>query len=128
MKTLFEAIRSLYDGSGMTEYLTDLYLTQADVKSVFPYGVVQLVSGVTDDFASGSAFTENNLVQFNLFDDAPTMSRLLEVYAELIATYDFAALPVVGTTALSCVRETVLQTRIENVWMINVLYRMKTRV
>jgi len=128
MKALFEAIRSVYLDSDITDYSTDLYLTQADVKSEFPYVVVQLVSGTTDDFATGSAFTENSLIQFNLFDDAPTMSRLMEVYSELIKAFDFAALVVAGTTALSCVRESVLQTRIEDVWMINVLYRIKTRV
>ena len=128
MKALFEAIRSAYLDSGMTDYLTDLYLTQAPVRSVFPYGVMQLVSGMANDHATSKHFTEDRLVQFNLFDDAPSMSRLLEVYAELIATFDFAALVVAGTTALSCVRESTLQTRVEDVWMINVLYRIKTRI
>jgi len=128
MKALFEAIRSHYNDSAVSELSTGMYLTQAPAESVFPYVVTQLVSGVADDFASGSAFSENSLVQFNLFDDAPSMSRLLEIYAALRTAFDFAALTVVGTTALSCVWEAVLQTKIEEVWMINVLYRTKTRV
>jgi len=127
VKALFDGIFAAYAASTVPTYLTALYQTEADPRAVFPYGVFQMVVDTPADFAT-RGFTENNLVQFNLFDDAPDMTRLLEAYVALRAAFDFAALTVVGTTVLSCVWESTLQTRVEKVWQINVQYRVETRV
>lgn len=123
MKALFDGIKLLFDTSCEGE----LYNTEAPANAEFPFTVMQLVSGVTDDFASNKAFTENLLIQFNLFDKSPLMDDLLRVYTALIAAFDFVDLTVAGTTHLSCVRENVLSTRVDGVWQINVTYRIKLR-
>ncbi len=123
MKALFDAIKLVFDTSCDGE----LYNTEAADDAEFPYTVIQLVSGVTDDFASGKAFTENLVIQFNLFDKSSSMNALLRIYTALIAAFDFVTLTVTGTTNLSCVREGTLSTRVEGVWMMNVIYRIKLR-
>lgn len=127
MKALFDAIFAKYAASSLPNLLTKLYNTEAESNAQFPYAVVQIISGVTSDFASGEHFTENYLIQFNLFEKGPNMSALLEAYAILISAFDFATLTIVGYTFLSCVRENTLQTKVEGVWQVNVVYRVKAR-
>ena len=128
MKALYDAIFVKYAASTLPNLLTVLYNTEADANAQFPYAVVQVVSGVPGDFASGENFTENWLVQFNLFQRGPNMTDLLIVFSALIAAFDSATLAVSGYNFLSCRREGVLQTKEEGVWGINVTYRIKARV
>lgn len=125
MKALFDAIFAHYAATDLTPVL---YNTEADDEAVFPYVVLQLVSGTAIDFASGKTFTENWLIQFNLFDKSADMSALLEVYADLITAFDLTTLTIAGHAFKSCVREGALQTKVEKVWQINVMYRVKARV
>ncbi len=130
MKALFNAVFSHYNASGASELLTKMYNTEADSDAEFPYVVMQMVVGSPDDFASGQHFTEDWLIQFNLFDDAADMSALLEAYAAVTAAFDFAALTIAGYTFLSCVRPpgSTLQGKDDGVWRITVQYRIKARV
>lgn len=127
MKALYDAIFVKYAASDLPNLLTKLYNTEAEANAEFPYAVVQLVSGVTADFASGEHFSENWLVQFNLFERGTNMAELLVAFAALIATFDSATLAISGYTFLSCRREGVLQTKDEGVWQINVSYRIRAR-
>ena len=124
MKALFDAIFAHFETSGPS---LPLFNTEASAGTEFPYAVVQLVSGVADDFASDEHYTENWLVQFNLFDKSGDMSALLGLFATLITAFDFAALTIAGYTFLDCVRQSVLQMRVEEVWQLNVTYRIKAR-
>jgi len=127
MKALFNAIYAAFDGSGIKPLVTGFWNTEAPDDAAFPYIVFQLVNDKTDDFASDKHFSENILLQFNLFDRDPSMKALLAIYVALIDCYDFANLAVIGYTALSCVREGTLQTKVNKVWQINVTYRIKLR-
>ncbi len=126
MKALFDAIFARTAATPLSTTITGLHNTEAPPKSVFPYAVVQLVTGITAEFTS-LGFTESYLVQFNLFDDAPDMGRLLDTFAALTAAFDLATFAVDGYVLLDCVRQSTLQTRVEGVWMINVVYRIKLR-
>lgn len=126
MKALFDAVFVHYNTTGL-RIAVPLHNTEAPAKTEFPYAVLQLVSGIADDFASGAAYSENWLIQFNLFDDAPDMSAQLEAYATLVSAFEFAALSIAGYDFLSCVREGTLQTRDEGVWQITVMFRVKAR-
>lgn len=127
MKALFDAIFAKYAASVMPTLLTELYNTEADANAEFPYAVLQVVSGVTADFASSEHYTENWLVQFNLFEKGANMSALLDAFAALISTFDSVVLTVAGFHFLSCRREGTLQTRVEGVWQINTTFRIKLR-
>jgi len=126
-QSLFEAIYTLYKEVSSTDKLTELYNTEADAAAKYPYGTFQLISDVPDNFASNKNYVENCLVQFNLFDKQPDCRRLLACYKVLTTCFDFAALSIEGFTALSCVREGTIQTRVEGVWQINVSYRIKAK-
>ncbi len=128
MKALFDAIFAQWLAAGAPLSLLALFNTEADDRTEFPYGVVQVVSGTPTDHATGAHYSESWLIQFNLFDKTPDMSSLLEKYAALTAAFDFATLTIAGYTFLSCVRETTLQTRVEDVFQINVIYRVTARV
>ena len=127
MKALFDAIFVKYAASTLSNFLTALYNTEADDRAEFPYAVLQVVNGKTDEFASGEHYTEDWLIQFNLFDKSADMSALLEAYAALTTAFDSCMLVIAGQTFLSCRREGTLQTRVEDVWQINVTYRVKVR-
>jgi len=126
---LYQSIYDAFEASTLhtTPLITDLYLIEAPDDAVFPYAVVQLVNGKTDDFSSGRTFSENMLIQFNLFSKTPDAAEILDIFAGLILCYDFADLTVGGYSTLSCVREFSMQTRLEKVWQINVTYRIKLR-
>lgn len=130
MKALFNAVFVHYNASSASNLLTKLYNTEADADAEFPYAVAQLVVGSPKEFASGQHFTEDWLLQFNLFDDAANMSALLDAYAAIVAAFDFGALTIAGYTFLSCVRPpgSTLQGKDEGVWRITVQYRIKARV
>ena len=126
MKELFDAVLAHYNTASIP---LQLYNTQADDKAEFPYAVVQVVVGGTADVASNKHFTEDWLIQFNLFDDAPDMAALLEAYALLIAAFDFGSLTIAGHTFLSCTRPpgSTRQTKVDGVWQINVESLVKAR-
>ncbi len=126
MKALFDAVFAHYNATGLV-LAVPLHNTEAPAKTEFPYAVVQLVSGTPVEFASAEHYTESWLIQFNLFDNQPDMSALLEAYATLVSAFDFAALTIAGHTFLSCVRAGTLQTMVEKVWQLNVSYRVKAR-
>ena len=117
-------LKSLYDVI-FDKYALELplYLVEAPEDAVFPYVVVQLVNSKTSEFASGKAFTDDSLVQFNLFDKGPDCADLMIAYGILATTFDFAELE----GALSCIRENTMQTYVDGVWQINVTYRIKER-
>lgn len=129
MKALFDAIFAKYAASALPNLLTKLYNTEAEPNAEFPYAVLQMVVGSADDYASGESFTDNWLVQFNLFEKGPNMSALLDAYAALTTAFDSATLEVAGYNFLSCRRPpgSTLQTKIEGVWQITVQYRIKVR-
>ncbi len=129
MKALFDAIFVHYNATALGAALP-LHNTEAPAETPFPYTVLQLVVGSPEDFATREHFTEDWLIQFNLFDNAPDMSALLEAYATLISAFDFAGLTIAGYDFKSCVRPpgSTLQTKVEKVWQINVTYRVKARV
>lgn len=106
-----------------------LYNTQAPEDVTYPYGVFQVVSIVPDNHASGKRYVENCLIQFNLFSDKPSMADLLTIYDELVLQFDFCAnLSVSNYTVLSVVREGGDQpSKIEEVWQVNINYRIKLR-
>ena len=124
MKALFDAVFAHYEAADLS---MPLFNTEAPAGTEFPYAVVQLVSGVADDFASDEHYTENWLIQFNLFDKSGDMSALLGLFATLLTAFDFAALSIAGYTFLDCTRQSILQTRVEEVWQLNVTYRIKAR-
>lgn len=126
MKALFDAIFVKYAASDLPNLLTELHNTKAE-EPEFPYAVVQIVNGVSDDFATGESYTDNWLVQFNLFERGDNMDVLWDVFAALRTAFDSATLAVSGYAFLSCRRENVLQTREESVWQINVTYRIRVR-
>ncbi len=128
MKSLFEAIYTRYEESVLADKLTGLYNTEAPAAAIFPYSIFQLVFVRPDNFASGRRYIENIIVQFNLFDKQPDCEALLDAHTALVATFDHAPLDVEGYTILSCVREGTLQTRLEKVWQINTLYRVKAKL
>ncbi len=130
MKSLFDAVFAHYNASTLPDLLTKLYNTEADADAEFPYAVAQLVVGSPVDHASGQHYTEDWLIQFNLFDDKPNMTALLGVYDVLTAAFDFAALTIAGYNFLSCVRPpgSTRQGKQEGVWQINVQYHVKARV
>ncbi len=110
--------------------VTDLYHTQADDDAVMPYIVMQLVNGQVDQHATEKNFTEDVLVQFNIFDNRTSMggaTGTMVILDALFTCYDFAALSVSGYYVEGCVRENTTQTKVEDVWQINVTYRIKIR-
>lgn len=129
MKALFDAIFAKYAASVLPTLLTKLYNTEADADAQFPYAVLQLVVGGADDFATGEHFTEDWLIQFNLFEKGPNMVALLAAYAALLDAFDSKTLTVAGYQFLSCRRPpgSTLQTKVEGVWQITVTYRVKVR-
>lgn len=127
MKALYDAIFVKWAASSLPSLLTVLYNTRADDNAEFPYGVVQVVNGVTGDFATDEHYSDIWLIQFNLFQRGSNMTDLLVAFAALIDTFDSATLAVSGYKFLSCRREGVLQTEEEGVWQINVTYRIKVR-
>ncbi len=127
MKNLYDAIFVKYAASDVPNTLTKLYNTEADEDAEFPYAVLQVVSGAADDFASGEHYTENWLIQFNLFERGPNMTLLLTALAALVTAFDSCTLAVSGYQFLSCRRVNILQTKVEGVWQINVSFRIKLR-
>jgi len=129
MIELWQAIYSYFDTNtnaaalkaALTGGLHNLEAPQ-DVK--FPFGTFQLISDTPDHFASDKNFTENCLVQFNLFSNKRSIVKLLGIYDELIACFDFLLLSISNYTTLSCVRQNTIQMRIEDVWQLNVTYRL----
>lgn len=123
------AIRDAYLASTLatTPLIQGLWNTEAPANAVWPYATVQLVNAKTDEFATVNQFTEDVLIQFNLFSKTSDSAEILGVFAGLILCYDFAALTVGGYTTLGCVRENIMQTRDEKVWMINVTFRITLR-
>ena len=138
MKVLDEAIYAAYAASTLatTPLVTALYNTEAADDAVFPYIVFQLINGNTTEGATGPTFTEDMLLQFNIFSKNPALSNEAGppivygswvIEAALKLCYDFAALIVGGYDTLSCVRESTMQTRDKKVWQVNVTYRIKLR-
>lgn len=135
MEALQDAIYAEYAASTLatTPLITAMYNTEADDKAVFPYGVFQIINGNCNDGATGPHFTEDYLVQFNLFSDNPILQTvgavigLWTIEMALRLCYDFASLTVAGYDTLSCVRESSMQSRDEKIWMINIQYRIKLR-
>ncbi len=126
MTDLFQALRTKYLSSGLSGKISDLYNTEAPANAVYPYGVMQLVSTIPDNLASDKFYIENSLIQFNLFDNSETMGELLEAYTSLLAAFDFADLIFTNSSAKSCVRISTMQTKIEGVWQINIVYRIRS--
>lgn len=93
-----------------------------DVK--FPYAVFQLLNNVPTHHASNKNFVEESLIQFNLFSKKSSPVELLQLYDLLVSCFDFASLSVDGYQFLHCVRGDNMQLRIENVWQMNVVYRI----
>lgn len=135
MEVVDNAIYAAYAASTLatTPLITAMYNTEAPEAAVYPYGVFQLVNGNTIEGATGPKFTEDVLLQFNIFHDNPVLNTvgavigLWAIEAALKLAYDFAALTVAGYDTLSCVRESTLQTRVEKIWQINIQYRIKIR-
>lgn len=129
MTALYTAIRDAYLASTLatTPLISDLWLIEAPDNAVWPYAVVQLVNGNTDEFASNKKFSENILMQFNLFSKTSDAAEILGIFAGLILCYDFAALTVGGYDLIGCVRESTMQTRVNKVWQITVTYRIRLR-
>ena len=135
MEVVAEAIYAQYVASTLatTPLITGMYNTEAPENAVYPYAVYQLVNGNTNDGATGPRFTEDILLQFNLFSDNPILKTvgavigLWTIEAALKLAYVFAALTVAGYDTLSCVRESTMQTRVEKIWQINIQYRLKLR-
>ena len=138
MQVLDEAIYAAYAASTLatTPMIAALYNTEADAGAVFPYIVFQAVNAKPIEGATGPTFTEDMLLQFNIFSRNPALSNEAgppivyggwSIEAALKLCYDFAALAVGGYDTLSCVRESVMQTRDNKVWMINIQYRIKLR-
>ena len=129
MKELFDAIFAKYNASSVPAHLTALYNTEADSNAQFPYAVLQLVVGGAADFASGEHYTENWLVQFNLFEKGPNMAAILEAFAALITAFDSTSLAIAGHKFLSCRRPpgSTRQTKVEGVWQITVQFRIEAR-
>lgn len=125
---LFEAIFNRYLASTLKDSLTALYNTEAPANAVYPYGVFALPSDAPDSFASNKMFVENCLLQFNLYDNEPLVTRLLQAYTALKAAFDFAPLAVTDYTTLSCVREGTVRSKVEKIWQFNVIYRVKLKV
>ena len=87
MKNLYDAIFVKYAASDVPNTLTKLYNTEADEDAEFPYAVLQVIVGTADDYASGEHYTENWMVQFNLFERGPNMTLLLTALAVLVTAF-----------------------------------------
>jgi len=135
MEQLQNAIYAEYAASTLatTPLITALYNTEAPENAVFPYGVVQIVNGNCIEGATGPSFTEDYLVQFNIFSAETRLQTvgavigLWAIEAGVRLCFDFAPLTVAGYDTLSCVRESSMQSKNEKVWMINIQYRIRLR-
>ena len=137
MRVVDEAIFAAYEASTLktTPLITGMYNTEAPEGAAYPYAVFQLVNGNTNEGATGPQFTEDLLLQFNIFSANPALSNeapptvygLWAIEAALKLCYDFADLTIGGYETLSCVRESTMQSRAEKIWQINIQYRLKIR-
>ena len=135
MEALQDAIYAEYAASTLatTPLITAMYNTEAPENAVYPYSVFQIVNGNCIEGATGPAFTEDYLVQFNIFSGEPVLATVGLVYGlwaielGVRLCYDFAPLTVAGYDTLSCVRESSMQSRNEKIWQINIQYRIKLR-
>jgi len=114
VKTL--AFRSLLTGG--------MWNTEAEQGTAFPYGTFEVITDTPDHFASGNNYIENVLLQFNLFSNDKSQVEVLNLLGALIDCFDFKIIPVAEYTVKSCVRENVIPLRIDNVWQMNIRYRI----
>lgn len=96
----------------------------AEEGSSFPYGTFDVITDTPDHFASGNNYIENILLQFNLFSNTKSQVEVLNILGELIDCFDFANMIVENYVLKSCVRENVIPFKVDNVWQINVRYRI----
>lgn len=122
MRALLEAIDTRYKSDSLASSLSDMYNTEAPQDASFPYGVCSVVA-ITPDWTFTENF-ENCLIQFNLFSKQPSAGQICDLFTLLIAAFDFLDLAIEGYAIVSCVRETSILTRVENVWQYNILYRI----
>jgi len=130
MIELWEGIHTYFSANAGTAafraLLTgDLWNVEAKPGTAFPYATFDLITDMPDNFASGKNFIENCLIQFNIFSDKKSAEELLTIYDALIACFDFTNITVSNYTVSSCVREAAVKLKEDNIWQMNIRYRIK---
>ncbi len=124
MYDLFKAITEKYDQTAdLKQALSGgLYNTEAPQNAEFPYGTFQLITRIPDHHASDHFYLENCLVQFSLF--SKNLIDLCNIQDIFVRTFDFCNLTMENFELISCVRESLVQLKVEKVWQFNSDYRL----
>jgi hypothetical protein len=125
MQALFTGIYNKYSGdtAGLKAAITGLYLTEAPQGTAYPYVVYHLISNVpnwtfTEDM-------ENILIQFSIFDNNSSATTILSIFEKLKTLYDWCVLTVENYNSIYCKREFDILTRENDIWKLDVQYRME---
>ncbi|MCK5601958.1 hypothetical protein KAR91_08820 [Candidatus Pacearchaeota archaeon] len=129
MKNLFESIYAHYLTDPLSSSLTDLYNTEADDDSVYPYAVFSMISNVAD-FTFEEDF-EDVLIQFNLYSDTSSVEEISDLFellkgdTSLGEGFDFKDLNITDYGAVSLVRQNATLIKEEKIWGYSIVYEFK---
>lgn len=102
-----------------------LWNVEAPKGTSFPYATFDLITDTPNHFASGKNFIEDCLIQFNIFSDTVSAKELLDIFDALIACFDFENITITNYVVRSCVRENAVKLKVDNIWQMNVRYRLE---
>ena len=122
MKELFVAVYSRWIA---TMGDIPLYNTEAVDDTVFPYGVVQIISNIEDMTGNFDDDDEEILLQFNLFSKEAKSTEINAIYKLLKNAFHKHDLVVDGYDTVSLVKEMSNLIRVEKVWQYNITFRLE---
>jgi hypothetical protein len=83
-----------------------VYLDQAPEGAQFPYVVVSIITGTTDDTFTDKI--DDVLIQFSLFSTSKSVTEISTMYTDLRALFDNATMTITSNVFLSCKRQNIV--------------------
>lgn len=104
MNNLLAAIMTRCAGSALSNDVGGrIYLDEAPDGCEFPYVVFRIIAGSPQDTFKDTI--EDTLIQFSIFSISKSGAEITEIYADLMALFDWQALTVTGGTCIWMMRQ-----------------------
>lgn len=128
MNELFKAIykkftSSTESGSLNTALGGKMYNTQAQQDATRPYAIFFLISDIPH--WTFDATMENALIQFNIYDENPSVVNVGNLYEKLTSLYDWTELSSTGYYSIYMKRESSNLAQYSEIWQYSVDYRIE---
>lgn len=128
MNELFKAVYKKFKDDTGDDSLNvaldgELYNTQAPQGAIRPYAIFFLISDIPH--WTFDATMENVLIQFNIYDENPSVVNVGNLYKKLTNLYDWTTLDIDNYHSIYMKRESSNLEQFSEIWQYSVDYRIE---